>query len=108
MSIAKSQVISAVAIAALLISVVVVISSLLYMGKMNQTRSDGPLDVSDWEKVDKEVATGGGFILSGSAINYGNGRPYKLHLKNESDGSRTWYAEMIDNGEWYKTTIGKR
>lgn len=66
-----------------------------------------PLDVSGWVKVDREVAMEGGFALSGDAVNYGNGRTYKLHLKREADGSSTWYAEMVDTGEWYKTDIGQ-
>jgi len=69
---------------------------------------DEPLDISQWVKVDKTSATAGGFVLTGSAINYGNGRPYKLHMKIGSDGRPLWYAEFIDKDEWYKTDIGEK
>ena len=91
----------------LLVAIGVTLSIFLYLNRKDTLREE-PLDVTKWERVDKEIATQGGFALSGDAINYGNGRPYKLHLKRESDGNRTWYAEMIDTGEWYKTNIGKR
>ena len=67
-----------------------------------------PLDISHWEKVEKTTVTGSGFLLSGDAINYGNGRPYKLYLKRDADGGQVWYAEFTDTSEWYKTDIGEK
>jgi len=92
----------------LTVMVVAIVSVFLFRHKTNRAPAIEPLDISEWQKVDKKVATEGGFSLSGDAINYGNGRPYKLHLKREADGSNTWYAEMVDTGEWHKTDIGKK
>jgi hypothetical protein len=79
----------------------------MFQNKNKQAPVGEPLDISRWEKVDKTIAVEGGFILSGEAINYGNGRPYKLHLKNGPGGGKFWYAEFIDTGEWYRTDIGE-
>jgi len=81
---------------------------LLFQFKSREAPMIEPLDISGWVKVDKTTAIAGGFILNGDAINYGNGRPYKLHLKKDSSGEQVWYAEFIDKDELYKTDIGKK
>lgn len=91
----------------LIVAVVAIVCVFLFRHRTKQAPVIEPLDISGWQKIDKKVATEGGFTLSGDAINYGNGRPYKLHLKREADGSNIWYAEMVDTGEWYKTDIGE-
>lgn len=94
------------AIVIIVVAVVTLLSgAIMFQHKNKEAPVGEPLDISRWEKVDKTKAIEGGFILSGEAINYGNGRPYKLHLKNGSDGSKVWYAEFVDTGEWYKTDI---
>lgn len=92
--------------------IILVLAAVLFIGSSRLFRDKSapagePLDISRWEKVSKAAALEGGFTLTGEAINYGNGRAYKLHMKTGADGRQVWYAEFVDRDEWYKTDIGE-
>jgi hypothetical protein len=59
-----------------------------------------------WKPVDKNTIEKADFALCGQSVNYKEGRPYLLYLKQES-GKSIWYAEMQDTGDWYITKIGQ-
>lgn len=86
---------------------ILTVGALLSKREIPKVSANEPLDISRWEKVERIIAENGDFILRGDAVNYGNGRPYKLHLKRDTNGNQVWFAEFVDSGEWYKTDIGK-
>lgn len=97
---------------ALIIIFILTLIALVFISSSGLFRDESapagePLDISRWEKVDKSTALEGGFTLTGEAINYGNGRSYKLHMKTGDNGRQVWYAEFVDRDEWYKTDIGE-
>jgi len=59
-----------------------------------------------WKPVDKNTIKKTDFTLEGQEINYKNGRPYILYLKQEN-GKSIWYAEMQDTRDWFITEIGQ-
>ena len=59
-----------------------------------------------WKSIDKNTIEKAAFTLQGQAINYKEGRPYILYLKQEN-GKSVWYAEMQDTGDWFITEIGQ-
>ena len=65
-----------------------------------------PAEMHGWQKVESNAINQSSFLLSGQALNYRDGRPYKLYLKREN-GKDLWYAEMQDTSDWYITDIGK-
>jgi hypothetical protein len=70
-------------------------------------RSRKTTEIFGWQKIESNTINQSDFLLSGDAVNYRDGRPYKLYLKNTGEKS-LWYAEMQDTGEWYITDIGKQ
>jgi hypothetical protein len=68
--------------------------------------SDAKKITEGWKPIDKNTIKETEFTLQGQEINYKNGRPYVLYLKQEN-GKSVWYAEMQDTAEWFITKIGQ-